>query len=254
MKHWIAAALTCATFSAQALTIGSFGQETVNYWGAALATGAEYDQLRAEFQRRGDTVVSLNQFTADNLAGIDVFYTSLPDTVDRQSVEELSALKAWVEAGGTFISAGEYENSFGRYNNLLSPFGVTLVTDLPYWGNASVENVVSPILQGPNGTVSNFGFYAAGGFSGDGLEVLAREAGAPILVRKAVGLGQVIAIGDQNLFTDTYIGAGEKTLFLNMLDSSVAAVPEPHSAAMMATGLAGMIGWTAWRRRRVAGR
>lgn len=250
MKRWIAAALACVTLSAHAISIGSFGRSAVNYTDAALENGGEYDQLRAEFLRRGDTVSSLDRFSAASLANIDVFYTSLPDSLQRQSTEELEALLAWVQAGGTFISAGEYAIGFDRYNNLLAPFGVSVVTDLPYWATASVNGSASPIVNGPNGTVSSFNFYAAGGFAGDDLDVLAVEAGAPILIHKTVGRGQLIAIGDQNLFTDSYIGANEKILFLNMLDSaSTTPVPEPDASSLLAMGLAAM-GLVGWQRRR----
>jgi hypothetical protein len=232
---------TAAKASASPVTIGSFGPARINCGGCDLEFGSSYTGLRTTLSGRGDSIVSIATLSAASLAGVDVFYTSLLSiSTGSLSAAEQAALVAWVAAGGTLFSAGDVSIWRPAYNTFLSPFGITEVADA-VGGPAIVVAGPNPITNGPNGSFASFNFNTGSTFAGT-FTTLATNGGLPFLVQQNFGLGQIVAVGDFNLFQDSLRGPNELALFLNTLDSAGAAapVPEPASLVLLATGAAAL--------------
>ena len=235
----LAAALVLIPKGAAAapVTIASFGPARINCVGCDLEFGSFYAALRPVLAGRGDTIISIAGLSAASLAGVDVFYTSLLNiSTGVLSAPEQTALSAWVAGGGTLFTAGDISSWRPAYNSFLSPFGFTEVADAA-GSTAIVVAGPNAITNGPNGSVATFNFVTGSTFGPGAYTTLATAGGLPFLVQRSFGLGQVVAFGDFNMFTDSFRGAGELALFLNTLDSA-AAVPEPGSLLLISAGLA----------------
>lgn len=253
MKKIISIAFVCLVVisfasKADALTIGSFDSSRINYSGGVFETGL-YSTIREQLLIRGDTIQTINTLTSGSLSGVDVFYTSLlqsfTDSGNLSSLEQ-TALVNWVFNGGTLFSAGDTLGFQNPYNTFLNPFGITISgTSNPSVGTHTVVDFTSPITNGPNGTVNTFDVNTSGIFDTGSYNILATDlVGATTLLQLSFGLGQIIAIGDHNLFTDANIGINERTLFLNILDSTpvVSAVPVPAAAWLFGSAVLGFFG------------
>lgn len=236
--------------SANALVIGSFDQPRINYFGGEFETG-NYTSIRSELAARGDTISTITNLTSTSLSGVDVFYTSLLNTsTGILSASEQTSLVDWVSGGGTLFAAGDISSWFPAYNSFLNPFGLGIgpsasVTN----GTATVVDFANPITNGPNGLVNTFDYATAGLYAPGPYNTLATVGSDAILIQMDFGLGQIVAIGDHNLFTDTYIGTNESNLFFNVLDSASTSVPEPSTILLFSLGLLGL---TVTKRKKLA--
>jgi hypothetical protein len=234
--------------AASAMSIGVLPADQIGYSGGVFDTG-DYATLRATLTGRGDTWSEVATLTPASLAGLDAFYTSLVKIGDTLTASEQTALYDWVNAGGILLLAGDIAAWQPTYNSWLSPFGLAESggTDGTTIASATVVAPAHPLVNGPNGVVPTFSMTTFAYFAPDSYTTVATYLGNPVLIDKAVGSGFVTAVGDHNMFTDSWIGTNEETLFLNALDRYV--IPEPGTALLLALGIA-VVGARVWRRRR----
>lgn len=238
-------ALALCASAASAAVIGGFDVSRLNYTTANLETGSNHSSLRTTLEARGDTIVSMGTLSATNLAGVDVFYTSLLDSPSggALSLSEQAALVDWVNSGGILLSAGDTSGFEAPYASWLNPFGMS-VSGSASGSTATITDPLSPVASGTNGTLSAFDYLTSGIIGGTGISVFAEDsAGNVIGALKQVGSGWVVALGDHNLFTNAVLGAAETTLFLNVVDLPVqqAVVPLPATGLLLLAGL-GVLG------------
>jgi len=246
---FIGLAITVAASLAHGAVVGTFDSSRINYTGGVLETG-DYATIRGELSSRGDTISSLTTLDSSSLSRVNVFYTSLLNTSTGVLADsEKTALESWVKGGGTLFAAGDGSSWFTAYNSFLNPFSITIGPTDASTGTATISDTSSKIISGSNGTVGNFDFFLAGFYGSGTFTTLATYNDNPVLIQKTYGKGQIVAIGDHNLFTDSHIGTNGKALFLNILDSAkFTAIPEPGSAALMGLGL--LQAALLWRRRK----
>ena len=98
----------CLAFvgTAFAKVVGSFDETRLYSADKNLQTGSNMTEWRAEFMNQGATIVTTPTITPDFLATIDVFVTSHFSKIT-PSTDEVNAMKAWVQAGGTLVVTGD---------------------------------------------------------------------------------------------------------------------------------------------------
>ena len=97
-----------------------------------LATGAHYDEFRAEIVGLGHTIVPMTSFEAGDLLGIDAIVLSIPDSTHPASSDfsasEIAAIHAFVNIGGGLWFVGEAgaptDASVPNANDVLAPYGI----------------------------------------------------------------------------------------------------------------------------------
>jgi hypothetical protein len=95
-----------------------------------IATGANYDELRASIIAGGNTLVPRTAFTSADLAGSDALILRETRAIsDNYTVEEIAAIHSYVAAGHGLLVAAEGGGFFtpdviGVLNELVAPYGI----------------------------------------------------------------------------------------------------------------------------------
>jgi MYXO-CTERM domain-containing protein len=195
--------------SAQGAEWGSFDASRINYAAGVLPTGSDHDGLRGIIAAAGDTLAAGTAvIDAAYLSGVDVFYTSLPSNVDPPlSMAEQTALQAWIAGGGTLIVTAD-ANPLPTYESFTQPYGVTGY--LVSVGAMTATTVgMHPLTAG----VASIdpALQVTFGHGPDAQEIAVDDLGQTFMVvlDESTGFcsgGQILVVGDHNLFTDLYIG------------------------------------------------
>lgn len=192
---------------------GSFDGSRINYADGPL-TGVAHGALRGIINANGGTLAPATPtLTAAYLAGIDVFYTAmLSSSSGGLSATELAALQGWLSTGGTLIVTVEY-SPLVHYNALMAPYGVSFA-QIAQQGVATVVGN-HPITSG----VTTIKFAAESEvFFGSNALLLAKgptQKDFAIVMESSTGFtsgGRILAFGDHNMFTDSYINTNDNVL------------------------------------------
>jgi hypothetical protein len=193
---------------------------------------AAQDLARREFavERHADGAL-----TPEVLAGAGVLVIAHPseqtwerttgNASPRFTLDEMAAIRDFVQAGGGLIVLGETEHAkYGNnLNDLLAPFGICIET-ATVWDYANFEKVPSwvKVLPSSNGIrstglltqVSDACVYRAGVLclSGDAKPLMltsdvAQPAGAPVMAAATFGQGRVIVSADSDWLGDEFFDA-----------------------------------------------
>jgi MYXO-CTERM domain-containing protein len=214
------AACWAAEGRAHAATWGSFDTTRLAYDLADLA-GERHDALRIQITARGDEVgAATGELTADYLAGVDVFYTSMlsdgtgpsAGAAGTLSLSEISALQEWVAVGGTLIvtvDSNGFDGPFPAvYDTWLGDYGVGAFAFI-FEQNSGAPFVVHPITE-QVATIEWDGVVTFD-FGADGFLLANGPGGTDPLIavfEPATGFaagGRLLVIGDHNMLTDNYI-------------------------------------------------
>ena len=105
-KGWVSASLLAICAWSNAQVVGAFDGSRLYDPEMNLASGALMTAFRENFLSRGAPVTTTYTLTPQYLAGVSVFVTSdIINVVPSQ--DEVAAMVAWVQAGGTFVVTGE---------------------------------------------------------------------------------------------------------------------------------------------------
>jgi len=200
--------------TAEAATWAGFDASRVNYPEGVLRDGMVYDDLRATIEVEGDVAPAVSTLSAQTLAGVDVFYTSLLREGDTLSPEEQSALFEWLFNGGTLIvTADTAPLSF--CTSFTAAYGIDLYVDVGT--NATALPIADhPVTAGVSTLqyVSNASFA----FDDNALE-LARTPEDYVfaaVIEPEPGTcttGRILVVGDHSMFTDAFIEQGDNLQF-----------------------------------------
>jgi hypothetical protein len=232
---------------AMSATVGTRGSSRLfsgsNY---NLAAGTSFAPLRADVLGAGRSIVETTTVTASFLATIDVFYSGLLSLsfafAFAFAMGEEAALYDWINAGGTMIYQGENAAWGPTTNTFLSTAGLTQSSNVS--GRAALfATSASPLLA--NGVAgSSMPFSAAGGIVGAEVTLATGDAGKTVAFWETYGDGSIIGVMDVDASRD----AVPRQFILNAIDYSVADVPLPAAAPLLAA--LGGLGVMARRRRR----
>jgi len=235
MKQWLSF-LTCALLlfataaTTNACVWGSFDASRVNYSDGTLNGGA-HSTLRGIITSNGGTIAAgTPTLTAEYLAGVDVFYTSLLNTSTGVLVEsEQNALHDWIAAGGVLIVTADIF-PLPAYESFTAFYGVTGYDDL---GDAGTGVPVAdhPITEG----VATFYYNTQSTFTyGPDALLLGVDGGGRdymIVMEPGTGFdagGRILVIGDHNGFTNSSIGEADNMVLVdNFVRWACTSLPNP---------------------------
>lgn len=227
-----ALALALVSAPAAAATWGSFSSARIAYATGPL-DGDVHSELRALIDEHGDTLAPPTaELTAEYLATVDVFYTSMlsdgtgptAGAAGTLSLPEQAALHDFVAAGGTLVvtpDSNGFDGPFPTvYDSWLADYDVTDFAFV-FGPDTGSTLIVHPITEGVDafdldGTVT-FSHMASA-------QVLATTTSAEPLMavlEPATGFiagGRVLVLADHNVLTDAALAsAGNETLARNIV-------------------------------------
>ncbi len=226
-----------------------------------LASGSDFDDLRALVTNLGHTIVPLSSFDAASLAAANIQALYLSQTYTQSgggySGAEVAAIQAFVAGGGGLVLYADGGAGFeaASMNSLASAFGVSFAaaaTELT--GHEVLLFNAHPVTAGLGSTpgtglcVASQRVLAIGPPASD-LTTL----GAPVTpqddalaaVTGAGGAGNVVLLSDKTGFKD--VGAGASNVDINCggdaalagnIVNFVVPIPEPGTFALVGLGLA----------------
>ncbi len=169
--------------------------------------------MRGIIQSNGGVIAAATPtLTAAYLSGVDVFYTSLLNTsTGTLSAAEQVALQNWISTGGTLIVTADIF-PLAAYESFTSFYGVTGYTAL---FNCFAAGIGFPVAFHPiTAGVTSYQYCTESTFT-TGLDALilgnnghGRDFMA--VLEPATGFaagGRILAIGDHNMFTQTFINS-----------------------------------------------
>ncbi|GMV37808.1 MAG: hypothetical protein AMXMBFR61_23160 [Fimbriimonadales bacterium] len=106
MKRIFAVLLPAFAVGVQAQVVGTFDNTRLMTEDMNLASGDWLSGMRECFQSRGAPITTTGTLTPAYLSGVTVFFTS-EFLNDVPSNDEVAAVVAWVQNGGTLIVTGE---------------------------------------------------------------------------------------------------------------------------------------------------
>ncbi len=206
MRAMLTFGLAIGFSACQAIDVGIWDNSRLYNSTFNAATGGAMTIFRSDWEARGAVWHQTSTLTAGFLSGVSVFFTSSMAMTTITAAEQ-TALTNWVKAGGTLFLTGEDSGhgSQGGYNGLLSPFGVSIAGSVsagygtilhyhPLLGSAgSIYLGGSGILTAPSEALSLVNDHTG------------QLAAVVLEYTKSVGNGRVFAIGDADMFTDTYM-------------------------------------------------
>ncbi|MEP0767279.1 MAG: hypothetical protein HRF45_12175 [Fimbriimonadia bacterium] len=106
MKRILALLLSALAVGVQAQVVGTFDNTRLLTEDMNLASGDWLSGMRECFLSRGAPITTTGTLTASYLSGVTVFFTS--EFINQvPSDDEVAAVVAWVQAGGTLVVTGE---------------------------------------------------------------------------------------------------------------------------------------------------
>lgn len=217
----------------------------------AIASGSALQTVRASILDKfpGTTFSGSGTITSTYLAGVDVLFLSSAragnSAIAPLSADEKSALRAFVEQGGTAILLVDNDTFAGAASDaanesLIDPFGVDVTgTGLAWPQGATVLNPLAPpICSGPFGSTASWQVGWTGWFNGVPAEAVVlgtiNQSTLPGLLyfpRHALAAcsGGVVIFSDSTSFADGYFapGSGADILMAN----SIAVALQPSCVA-----------------------
>ncbi len=213
----------------QACVWGSFDATRINYESGTL-NGAAHSVLRGIITGQGNTVApGTPTLTAEYLAGVDVFYTSLLSTATGVlSTAEQIALHDWITNGGTLIVTADIF-PLPAYESFTAYYGVTGYQNIGEDANGTPV-AQHPITQG----VGSFYYMTQSTFSyGSDALLLAVDAfqrNFLIVMEPGTGFdagGRIVVVADHNMFTDSFIGEADNLVLATNIVSWANCEPQP---------------------------
>ncbi|RMF82132.1 MAG: hypothetical protein D6744_06350 [Planctomycetota bacterium] len=188
-----------------------------------LASGADFEQFRAEISGLGHTIVPLTTFEAGDLLGIDALILAMPDSSNPSSTEftagEIAAIHDFVGIGGGLFVVAEggaaTDPSVPNLNALLAPYGIAFDTASRaingYKASPSVFINGHPIRAGLVDPVGLDFFRPIATVTPPATDVIKPAFAADRFISVADGSGGgdgfVVAVGDSSMWLD--VGAGQ---------------------------------------------
>lgn len=209
---WVAAAAPAC-----AQVWGGFDESRLNYEPGVLNGGFQHTVLAGMITASGGSLAAPTaELTPASLSGIDVFYTSLlMGEGGPLSPSEQSALEAWLAGGGTLIVTADTAWTFNHwgYTSFTSAVGIGYFLGSNINDPATVvgaHEITTGVGQVPFTTGIGLTFPATA------QRLMDSSGGHPFCVvmdptTGHAGPGRVVVIGDHNLFTNPYLGAGFNT-------------------------------------------
>ncbi|MEM7256590.1 MAG: hypothetical protein AAF404_04290, partial [Pseudomonadota bacterium] len=132
--------------------------------------------------------------TADNIANADILFDGWVEN-NAWTNAELSAIDAWVRAGGILVST----NDDATHHGIASFFGLPVAgTSTQVW---TPVNNLHPIVDGPFGswsTIAKLGNFSFFNPADDSWNIITRDAnGRATILERTLGNGHIIIIGDE---------------------------------------------------------
>ncbi|HET9252646.1 MAG TPA: DUF4350 domain-containing protein, partial [Candidatus Eisenbacteria bacterium] len=164
--------------------------------------------------QRGATVVTITQpFTAGNLSNGDILW--ITDSSSPWQPSELSAVTAWLQAGGAILLEGDNFSTVGIYNTFLTAAGVTLRYTTAS-GTSGITNRVYPhvVTRDVDAVRLEANLATLTGIEAPAVLLLEDVAGAPSGAAASVGGGKLLAFTDE-VFSDFHTGYADNQLLAN---------------------------------------
>ena len=209
-------------------------------------TGSAMETATSILYDAGFSIGTTPRFYTSNIVGAQVLFTG-PVNVDF-TAQELSDIEGFVNAGGGLVMIGEWGSYMEEVNPLAAVFGASY--DPGPFGIGGVETLVNmtaphPIWNGPAGSVTSYDqVYSSSVFGATGIGEHSSDPGEIALAVTTYGAGRVVFLTDANAWDDESgmvppPPSNNAIVWENIFHW--AAVPEPATMSLMASGCLGLL-------------
>jgi hypothetical protein len=222
---------------------------------STISSSPSFSSFRSTIESLGHTLIPLSTFDSADLAGLDalILRQNASFVVNPHlSDSEMQSIVSFTRSGGGLLAiaeAGNFTNgTVNEWNTLVEPFGIRFSTDLNVGGDGlSIQGFADhPVTRGVMSVTLDF--YRPLDLVGSpavDLTLVDGVADFLAVVDGTAGAGNLAFIGDTSLWADPGDDSGIQVadnhqLLRNLIQFVV--VPEPHTAFLVAVGLALLCG------------